>query len=133
MTSTRNAVLGGISMFIAGGLFSAIISDNYFQKYSSRQDAINQGRTEATSNLVSAVKSMSKVARERIDYRFQEAVKRAQTGRIAVGQEIAYGYKISDSYIEVLERAIKAHAENIAKGNLNIKETDEYQYLAEKP
>jgi len=116
---------------VVGATSISVLMPNLYQ--AGEKKGIEQGRAQATSNLVSAVESISEVAKKRLDDKFYDiAPKTKNMSPELLKHEISSGYDSGINSISLLTRIIKNNAYKIATGELKAQDTEGYQFLIEK-
>jgi len=98
--------------------------------YEGRALGQKEGENQATKNLVTAVQTIGKASREKLEYHLDEI--RKQTGKKLINYETADGYEFGKIYLLGLEDTINTNADSIAKGQVKIEDTKEYKILTDR-
>lgn len=119
MISTRDAILGGLSMFAAGGLISAVISDNYFTKLIVSKE--KNATEKATSNLVSALNIATSNSLTSLHFRARGII---NDDSIEGYQKIAIAgaYIQGIGHLEDIQNIFNFHGKDLATGKVKAEE-----------
>jgi len=106
-----------------------LLSHELKQDYQkSIQEAREQGRAEATSNLISAVETLSKESKKGL---FQQIESTIQNTNHANSLASTRGYFVGIGYVQTIEKTLKENAKDLASGKVKVETTPRYKCLAD--